>query len=162
MSKSKSQTDTTIAQNKRAKHDYFIEKAYEAGLVLHGWELKSLRAGKAQLTDSYVIFKGDEAWLLGAQITPLNTAAAHFVTDPSRTRKLLMHRKEIDELRGGVEQKGYTALCISLYWKGHLAKAQVALARGKAEHDKRDSIKERDWQRQKQRMLRSTLKTGKN
>jgi SsrA-binding protein len=160
MNSKKSSQNTTIAQNKRARHDYFLEQSFEAGLALQGWELKSLRAGKAQLTDSYVIFKDGEAWLLGAQISPLDTASTHFVTDPSRTRKLLLKRREIDQLRGAVEAKGYTVLCTSLYWKGHLAKAQVALARGKAQHDKRETIKERDWQRQKQRVLRSTLKTG--
>ena len=160
MSKKKSPSSNTIAQNKKARHDYFIEDKVEAGVALQGWELKSLRAGKAQLTDTYVIFKSGEALLLGCQITPMNTVSTHFVVDPSRTRKLLMHRSEIDRLASAVTQKGYTALCTALYWKGHLVKAEISLGRGKAEHDKRDSIKEREWQRQKQRVLRSSLKTG--
>ncbi len=160
MSKKKKTSPGTIAENRRARHDYFLEEKFEAGLELHGWEVKSLRAGKAQLTDSYVFFQNGEAFLLGTQITPLDTASTHFVTDPTRTRKLLLSRREIDHIKGAVDQKGHTALCTSLYWKGHLVKAQIALARGKAQHDKRDSVKDRDWQRQKQRVMRSSLKTG--
>ena len=119
-----------------------------------GWEVKSARAGKVQLTDTYVVFKNNEAWLLGAQVTPLNTASTHFVTDPSRTRKLLMHRREIDRLIGAVEQKGYTIVCTAMYWKQHMIKAEVALAKGKQSHDKRETEKNRDWQRQKQRLMR--------
>lgn len=158
--KPKKSTDNTIARNKRASHDYFLEEKVEAGLELTGWEVKSCRAGKVQLTDSHVFFKNGEAWLLGSQITPLNTASTHFVTEPKRYRKLLMKRKEIDQLAGAVDQKGYTVLCTALYWKGHLVKAQIALGKGKQDHDKRDAIKDREWQRQKQRVLRSTLKTG--
>lgn len=160
MSKKKKTSPGNIAENRRARHDYFLEEKFEAGLALQGWEVKSLRAGKAQLTDSYVFFQNGEAFLLGAQITPLNTASTHFVTDPTRTRKLLMTRREIDRIKGAVDQKGHTALCTALYWKGHLVKAQIALARGKAQHDKRDTVKDRDWQRQKQRVMRSNLKTG--
>ena len=156
----KKPSDNTIARNKRATHDYFLEDKVEAGLSLTGWEVKSCRAGKVQLTDSYVFFKDGEAWLLGTQITPLDTASTHFVTEPKRYRKLLMKRSEISRFVGAVDQKGYTALCTSLYWKGHLVKAQIALAKGKADHDKRDSIKDREWARQKQRVLRSSLKTG--
>ncbi len=152
--------DNTIARNKKAGHDYFLEDKIEAGLELQGWEVKSCRAGKVQLTDTYVFFKNGEAFLLGTQITPLNTTSAHQTTDAGRTRKLLMHGKEIDRLRGAVEAKGYTVLCTALYWKNHLVKAQICLGKGKAAHDKRDSIKDRDWQRQKQRVLRSNLKTG--
>ncbi|MFA5496232.1 MAG: SsrA-binding protein SmpB [Porticoccaceae bacterium] len=145
---------TTIAQNKRARHDYFIEERFEAGVSLQGWEVKSLRAGKAQLTDSYVIFKDGEALLLGAQVTPLATASTHFVTDPTRTRKLLLNRREIDKIAGAVQAKGYTCVALSLYWKKHMVKCEIALAKGKADYDKRETLKERDWQRQKQRLMR--------
>jgi SsrA-binding protein len=151
--KSKSSSGT-IALNKRARHDYFINERFEAGLCLEGWEVKSLREGKGQLTDSYVFFKNGEAWLLNAQITPLNTASTHVFTTPTRQRKLLMHRREIDKLTGAVQQKGYTCVALALYWKGHRVKCEVGLAKGKADHDKRETIKERDWQRQKQRVLR--------
>ena len=143
-----------IAQNRRARHDYFIEEKFEAGLSLKGWEVKSLREGKAQLTDSYVFFKDGEAWLLNAQITPLQTASTHFVTEPTRQRKLLLSKREIDKISGAVNQKGYTCVALSLYWKKHLVKCEIALAKGKADHDKREAIKEKDWQRQKQRVLR--------
>ena len=145
----------TIAQNKRAKFDYFLEDKFEAGVVLEGWEVKALRAGKAQLTDSYVIFKDGEAWLLGSQITPLQTVSTHVVADPQRTRKLLLGRKEIDKIAGASEQKGYTVLCTKLYWKKHMVKAEIALGKGKANRDKRDTIKEREWNIQKQRVLRT-------
>jgi len=160
MAKPKKAADNTIARNKKAGHDYFLEDKVEAGLELMGWEVKSCRAGKVQLTDTYVFFKNGEAFLLGTQITPLNTASTHNATDPGRTRKLLMHAKEIDRMRGAVEQKGYTVLCTALYWKGHLVKAQICLGKGKAQHDKRDVQKDKDWQRQKQRIARSSLKTG--
>ena len=146
----------TIAQNKRARHDYFIEERFEAGLSLQGWEVKSLRAGKAQLTDSYVFFKNDEAFLLNAQISPLQTASTHYVTEPTRSRKLLLNKREIRKIADAVQQKGYTCVALSLYWKKHLVKCDIALAKGKADHDKRDAIKERDWQRQKQRLMRHT------
>jgi len=144
----------TIALNKRARHDYFLEEKFEAGLALQGWEVKSLRAGKAQLTDSYVLLKDGEAWLLGSQITPLQTASTHFVTDPGRTRKLLLSRRELDHLTKAVSQKGYTCIATALYWKNHLAKCEIALGKGKADHDKRETQKERDWQMQKQRLMR--------
>lgn len=153
-SKNQKPGSTTIAQNKRARHDYFIEERFEAGLELQGWEVKSLRAGKAQLTDSYVFFKNGEAWLLNALITPLDTASTHFVTEPTRYRKLLLNRREIDKISGAVQQKGYTCVATALYWKKHMVKCEIALAKGKAEYDKRDTEKERDWQRQKQRILR--------
>ncbi len=145
----------TIALNKRARHDYFFEDRFEAGLVLEGWEVKSLRAGKAQLTDSYVLFKDGEAWLLGSLITPLATTSTHLIPDPTRTRKLLLHGREIDKIAGAVQQKGYTCVATALYWKGHRVKCEIALAKGKAQHDKRQTEKNRDWQRQKQRLLRS-------
>jgi SsrA-binding protein len=149
----KSSQSSTIALNKRAKFDFFIEDRYEAGIVLNGWEVKSLRAGKAQLTDSYVIFKDDEAWLLGSQIQPLATVSTHFVSDPTRTRKLLLKHRQLQELREAIEQKGYTVVATALYWKNHLVKCEVCLAKGKKQHDKRETEKERDWQRQKQRIM---------
>lgn len=153
-SKKKKPTSNTIALNKRAKHDYFFEEKYEAGVALTGWEVKSLRAGKGQLTDSYVIFKNGEAWLLGSQIQPLPTASTHFVTDPIRTRKLLLKRRELSKLQQAADQKGYTIVATAIYWKKHLIKCEIALAKGKQLHDKRQTDKERDWDRQKQRVLR--------
>lgn len=146
---------STIALNKRARHDFFIEDRFEAGLSLQGWEVKSLRAGKAQIIDSYVFFKDGEAWLLNAQITPLQTVSTHFVSEPTRPRKLLLKAREIDRIAGAVQQKGYTCVALALYWKRHLVKCEIALAKGKAQHDKRETIKERDWQRQKQRILKA-------
>lgn len=154
--KDKKPPPRAIAQNRRARFDYFLEEKFEAGLILEGWEVKALRAGKAQLTDSYVIFKDGEAWLLGSQITPLQTVSTHVVADPQRTRKLLLSRKEIDRIAGAAEQKGYTVLCTSLYWKKHMVKAEIALAKGKANQDKRETIKEREWNIQKQRVLRTS------
>jgi len=148
------QTDSSIAQNKRARHDYHIVEKFEAGLALQGWEVKSLRAGKAQLTDSYVFLKNGEAFLIGAHITPLNTVSTHYVTDPTRTRKLLLHEKELSRLFNGVNQKGYTCVATALYWKRHLVKCEIALAKGKQSHDKRESEKDRDWKRQKERLMR--------
>ena len=145
----------TIAVNKKARHDYFIEETFEAGLVLEGWEVKSLRAGKVQLSDSYVLIKNGEAWLLGCLITPLNTASTHIHPDPTRTRKLLLHREELDKLIGAVDRKGYTLVALSLYWKRGRAKLEIGLARGKKEYDKRAVQKERDWQRDRQRIMKS-------
>ncbi|HEY8569592.1 SsrA-binding protein SmpB [Microbulbifer sp.] len=152
--KKKAPTSNTIALNKKAKHDYFIEEKFEAGLELQGWEVKSCREGKAQLTDSYVLFKDGQAWLLGARIQPLISASTHYVTEPDRTRRLLLNRKEIARLMASVEQKGYTCVCTALYWKKHLIKCEIALAKGKALHDKRETEKERDWNREKQRLMR--------
>jgi SsrA-binding protein len=143
----------TIALNKRAKHDYFIEDKFEAGIALAGWEVKALRAGRGQLTDSYVLLKDGEAWLLGAHIEPLKSASTHVVADPSRTRKLLLHKRELARLFSAVQQKGYTALCTALYWKHHLVKCEISLGKGKQAHDKRATEKERDWNREKQRIL---------
>lgn len=151
--KKKQPGNNTIALNKRAKFDFFIEDRIEAGLVLNGWEVKSLRAGKGQLTDSYVTFKNGEAWLLNAQIQPLATASTHFVTEPTRMRKLLLNRRELTRLQDAVEQKSYTVVATALYWKKHMVKCEVALAKGKKQHDKRDTEKERDWDRQKQRIM---------
>lgn len=154
--KKKKLASNVIVQNKKARHDYFIESNYEAGMELKGWEVKSLRAGKAQLVDSYVIFKDGEAFLLGALISPLATVSTHFVTDPTRTRRLLLQRREIDRLAAQVEQKGYTCVCTKLYWKNHLVKAEIALAKGKANYDKRQTEKERDWNREKQRLFQKS------
>jgi len=144
-----------IALNKRARHEFFIEENLEAGLALQGWEVKSLRAGKAQITEAYVIVKDGEAWLLGAHVNPLPTTSTHFVADPTRTRKLLMHRAEIDRLVGAVERKGYTLVPLRLYWKKGNAKLEVGLAKGKKAHDKRATEKDRDWAREKSRILKA-------
>lgn len=156
--KIKKPQSNTIALNKRAKFDYFIEDRFEAGVALTGWEVKSLREGKGQLTDSYVFFKNGEAWLLGAQIQPLQSASTHFVTDPQRTRKLLLHKKELAKLHEAITQKGYTIVATALYWKKHLVKCEIGLAKGKKQHDKRDTEKERDWNRQKQRVMSHSVR----
>lgn len=148
------QPDSTIALNRKAGFDYFIEDQYEAGLVLEGWEVKSLRAGKINLSDSHVIIKYGEAFLLGAQIQPLPTASTHFIPDPVRTRKLLMNKKELNHLIGSVERQGYTIVPLSLYWKKNKIKIKIALAKGKKEHDKRDTIKDREWQRDRSRIMK--------
>ena len=155
MSKKKpKQPSNTIALNKRAKHDYFIEDRFEAGIALQGWEVKSLRAGKGQITESYVLLKDGEAWLLGSHIAPLSTASSHYIAEPDRTRKLLLHSKELSRIANSVEQKGYACVCTAVYWKRHLVKVELALGKGKQHHDKRDTEKERDWNRDKQRVLR--------
>ncbi len=147
---------STIARNKKARHDYFIEANYECGLALEGWEVKSLRAGRAQLTESYVHLRNGEAWLLGAHISPLSTASTHVKADPTRTRKLLLQRQELDRLTGAVERRGYTLVPLALYWKNGRAKLDVGLAKGKKQHDKRAAQKEQDWRRQKARILKSS------
>ena len=144
----------TIALNRKAGFDYFIEERFEAGMALEGWEVKALRAGRAQLVDSYVLLKNGEAWLLGARIEPLPSASTHFVTSPDRTRKLLLNQRELAKLFEGVQQEGHTAICTELYWKRHLVKCEIALAKGKKQHDKRETEKDRDWARQKQRLSR--------
>jgi len=159
MSKKKhKKPSNVIARNKRASFDYTLLETFEAGIALTGWEVKSLREGKVQLTDTYVLMKDGEAWLLGAQITPLATASTHFVTDPTRTRKLLLNKKELAKILAAVSQKGLTCVCTQLYWKGHLVKARIALAEGKQAHDKRDTQKNREWDRQKQRIVRDNVK----
>ncbi|MEJ2604198.1 MAG: SsrA-binding protein SmpB [Gammaproteobacteria bacterium] len=144
-----------IAVNKKARHDFFVEETIEAGLTLEGWEVKSLRAGKAQITEAYVQLRDGEAWLFGAHFHPLLSASSHVTADPTRTRKLLLHRNEIDRLIGAVERKGYTLIPLDLHWTRGRAKLSVGLARGKKQHDKRAALKERDWQRQKSRILKS-------
>jgi SsrA-binding protein len=145
---------STIAQNRQATHDYFIEERYEAGLVLQGWEVKSLRAGRAQLKESYVVLRGGEAWLLGSHVSPLTSASTHVDPDPTRTRKLLLHARELSKLIGHVERKGYTLVPLALYWKKGRAKLEIGLARGKKLHDKRATEKDRDWAREKQRIMK--------
>lgn len=145
----------TIALNKKAKHEYFIEQKYEAGIALQGWEVKSLREGRVQLGDSYVLLKGNQIFLFGAHITALPTASTHIIPDPIRTRKLLLHRREIDSLVGAVEREGYTLIPLALYWKDNLVKLEIAIAKGKKMHDKRATEKDKDWQRQKQRIMRN-------
>ena len=152
--KSKKAPSNTIALNKKARHDYSIEEKFEAGLVLQGWEVKSLREGRVQMTDTYVMVKDHELWWLGGQITPLLSASTHVNPEPTRARKLLMHRREIDKLIGAVDRKGYTLVPLSLYWSKGRAKLSVGLAKGKKEHDKRADSKERDWNREKQRILK--------
>ncbi len=143
-----------IAVNRRARHDYFIESRFEAGLVLEGWEVKSLRAGNAQLAEAYVNVKNGEAWLTGAHFAPLKTASTHVSPNPTRARKLLLHRLELDRLIGQVERKGLTLVPLDLHWSKGRAKLDIGLAKGKKQHDKRASNKERDWKRQKARILK--------
>ena len=147
-------TGSTIALNKKAYHDYFIEDRLEAGLVLEGWEVKALRAGRVQMRDSYVIIKGGEAYLFGCLITPLTSASTHVQPDAQRTRKLLLHRNELGHLIGAVERKGYTVVATAMYWKKGRAKVEIGLAKGKKAHDKRATERDRDWQREKQRLLK--------
>ena len=152
--KKKQQAGRNIAENKKARYDFFIEETLEAGLALEGWEVKSLRQGRANLTESYAILKDGEAWLLGAHIAPLPSASTHIHPDPIRTRKLLLHRRELDRLIGAVERKGYTLVPLSLYWQRGRTKLSLGLAKGKKQHDKRATEKDRDWQRQKERILK--------
>jgi len=157
MGKKKSTTkgsSSTIALNKKARHNYFIEDRFEAGIALQGWEVKSLREGRVQLTESYVILQNGEAWLFGFHISPLISASTHITPDPTRSRKLLLHRRELDKLIGAVERKGYTLVATALYWKRGRAKLEIALARGKQSHDKRATEKDQEWTRSKQRLLR--------
>ena len=146
---------STIAQNKKARHEYFIQENYEAGIALEGWEVKSLRAGRISLVESYVTLKEGEAFLFGAHITPLPTASTHIQPDPLRTRRLLMHRRELDRLIGMVERKGYTLVPLAVYWKNSRVKLDIGLGKGKKLHDKRATDKDRDWQRDKQRIMKS-------
>ncbi|WP_132999832.1 SsrA-binding protein SmpB [Luteimonas arsenica] len=152
--KGKAKAGGTIALNKRARHEYQLGDRYEAGLTLQGWELKSIRAGRANIGESYAVVRGGELFLFGAQITPLIQASSHVVAEERRTRKLLLHRHEIDKLVGLVQRDGYTVVPTALYWKGNKVKAELALAKGKQAHDKRDAAKDRDWQRDKQRLMR--------
>jgi SsrA-binding protein len=152
--KSKKVPSATIATNKKARYDYFIEERIEAGVALQGWEVKSLRAGKAQIGDGYVLLKDGEAFLLGGLISPMVSASSHTETDPRRTRKLLLHKKEITRLIGAVERKGFTIVATAMYWKRGRAKVELGLAKGKKQHDKRATEKARDWDREKGRILK--------
>jgi len=147
-------TNANIAVNRKAQHEYFIEDRFEAGVVLHGWEVKSLRAGRVQLDQGYILLKNGAAWLFGALITPLQTVSTHITPDPQRSRKLLLHHREINKLIGSVERRGYTVVPLSLYWKNNHIKLEIGLAKGKKLHDKRASEKEKDWQRQKERLFK--------
>ena len=154
--KNNGNSGSLIAENRRARHDYFIEERYEAGLSLQGWEVKALRAGKANISEAYVTVMDGQMLLLGATINPLKTSCAFVVCDPTRTRTLLMNRREINKLMGQVQRQGYTLMPLRLYWKGSWAKLEIALARGKQEHDKRDTIRERQWQREKARVMKKS------
>jgi SsrA-binding protein len=145
----------TIALNKRARFEYHIDQRYEAGVALQGWELKALRAGRINFGDGYAVVKNSEIFLVGTSIPPLSSASTHVIAEDRRTRKLLLHRKEIDQLVGAVERKGYTLVPTAMYWKNGRVKVEIGLARGKQEHDKRNTEKQRDWQVEKQRTMRS-------
>lgn len=149
----KDQHQGTIALNKRARHEYRFDERVEAGLALHGWEVKSLRAGRVNITDGYAMIKNNEIFLFGAQIMPLVTASTHIHPDERRTRKLLLHREEIDRLVGQVERKGYTLIPTAMYWKNNRVKLELGLGQGKKEHDKRDAVKDREWQIEKARVM---------
>jgi SsrA-binding protein len=144
----------TIAVNRKAHHEYTLEQRFEAGVVLQGWEVKSIRAGKAQISDSYVLIKRGEAWMIGSNITPLISASTHVKAEPERSRKLLLHRKEINTLVGLTERKGYTLIPLALYWSKGRVKIEFGLAKGKRKFDKRETEKDRDWQREKQRLFK--------
>ena len=150
----KVEPERLIAENRKARFDYFIEDRYEAGLALQGWEVKAMRAGRAQITESYVFLRGGEAFMTGAHVTPLKTTSTHIVADPTRTRKLLLNASELSRLIGAVERRGYTIVPLDLHWKDGRVKLEIGLAKGKKQHDKRATEKDRDWQRDKARLLR--------
>jgi SsrA-binding protein len=147
-------TGKTIALNKRARFDYFIEERLEAGIALEGWEVKSLRDGRVQFADSYVLLKDGEAWLFGCLVSPLSTVSTHITPDPTRTRKLLLHKRQLDMLIGSVERKGYTLIPTAMYWSKGKVKVEIGMAKGKKQHDKRKVSKERDWEREKGRIMK--------
>lgn len=147
----------SIVENKKAFHDYFIEQRFEAGIALEGWEVKAIRAGRAQLKEAYVIVGNSELFLLGCHISPLPTASTHVLPDPTRTRKLLLHAEEINRLIGSVERAGYTLIPINLHYARGRIKLEIGLAKGKKQHDKRAAEKDREWQREQQRVLRARL-----
>jgi SsrA-binding protein len=151
----------SIAENRRARHEYHIEETFEAGMVLSGWEIKAIRAGQVQLTDGYVLIRDGELHLIGCRINALRSASTHVLPEPDRTKKLLMHKQEIRRLIGKVEQRGFTLVPLDLHFKGGRVKAQIALAKGKAQHDKRESDKQKDWEREKGRLMRSKVSGGK-
>ncbi len=147
-------TPMSIAENRRAQFDYHIEERFEAGVVLEGWEIKAIRAGQVQLTDGYVVIRDGELFLIGCRINPLRSASTHVHPEADRTRKLLMHKEEIRRLIGKVEQKGFTLVPLNLHFKGGRVKVDIALAKGKAQHDKRETEKKKDWEREKGRLMR--------
>ncbi|ODU08493.1 MAG: SsrA-binding protein [Rubrivivax sp. SCN 71-131] len=146
-----------IVENRRARHEYHVEETFEAGIVLAGWEIKAIRAGQVQLTDGYVHIRGGELFMIGCRINPLRSASTHVVPEPDRTKKLLMHKDEIRRLIGKVEQKGFTLVPLNLHYKGGRVKVEVALAKGKAMHDKRETEKKKDWEREKGRLMRHKI-----
>lgn len=152
--KKQKKSERIIADNRKARHDYAIEERIEAGIVLEGWEVKSLRAGRAQLKESYVVLKNSEAWIIGMHISPLKNASTHTEPDPTRTRKLLLHRRELSKLFAGIQQKGYTAVALNLHWTRNCVKVNIALGKGKKTHDKRESIKRKDLQRETGHILK--------
>ncbi|HFB64955.1 MAG TPA: SsrA-binding protein SmpB [Aeromonadales bacterium] len=155
MAKSKKKSsENTIAVNRKARFDYFIEQRFEAGIVLEGWEVKSLRAGKGNIADSYVLMKDGEAWLIGAHFIPLLTASTHIHPDPTRTRKLLLNQRELATLFNAVNKKGFTVVALSLYWKNNRVKVDIGIGRGKQKHDKRETEKDRQWNRDKARIMK--------
>ena len=158
MAKPKKQSRPTIAVNRRARFDYALEETFEAGIVLEGWEVKSIRANQAQLSDSYVHIRDGEAWLLGAHIAPLASASTHIHADPTRTRKLLLHSREIAKIFMATQAKGFTCVATALYWKGANVKCEIALAKGKEQRDKRASLKDREWRREQGRDLKASTR----
>ena len=151
---------TVIADNRKAFHDYFIEERIEAGLVLEGWEVKSIRAGRVQLKESYVVYMNGAFWLIGAHISPLTTASTHVSPDPVRSRKLLMHQREIEKWSGRVDRAGFTVMALNLHYQKGRIKLEIGLAKGKKQHDKRESEKDREWVREKARLVRTNNKRG--
>jgi SsrA-binding protein len=152
--KDSNQQNASIAVNRQVRHEYFVEERFEAGLVLEGWEVKSLRDGRIQLKESYVVIKRGEAWLSGAHISPMLSASTHIKPEAVRMKKLLLNRHELNKLIGAVERKGYTLMPLSMYWKNGRAKLEIGLAKGKQLHDKRTASKDRDWQREKERIMK--------
>ena len=155
MAKKKKTSPNAIAVNRKARHDYFIEETYEAGLVLQGWEVKSLREGKVNLSESYIYLKEGEAWITGCHVTPLNTASTHTIANPNRTKKLLLHSRELARLFGAQNRQGFTLIALSLYWKNNRVKLELGIARGKKLYDKRATEKEREWNRSKERIMKN-------
>lgn len=153
-SKKKTGDSNVIAVNRKARHEFFIEETFEAGIALEGWEVKSLRAGRANVQEAYVVIRRRQAWLIGANFPPLPSASTHIRPEPTRTRKLLLHRRELARLIGATERQGYTLVPLQLYWKRGLAKLAIGLAKGKQKQDKRETKKQQDWQRQKERLLK--------
>jgi SsrA-binding protein len=151
---------TSIAENRRARFDYHLEETFEAGIVLEGWEVKAVRAGQVQLTDGYVLIKDGELYLIGCRVNPLRTASTHVSPEAERTRKLLMHKDQIRRLIGKVEQRGYTLVPLNLHYKGGRVKVDIALAKGKAQHDKRESEKKKDWERERGRLMRQKVSSA--